>query len=239
VIAAPGSPGRVALPSDRGHVNPSAARALAKGAAHIGVALDDDSLRRIDTYLAVLDTWSRHTRLTGERDPEAVVRKHVVDSLAVVPKLPRSGLIVDIGSGAGFPGMVLACVRPDLDFVLVDARRRRVSFLREAGREAGLLRVAAVEARAEDLATRSGVAGAASVVIARAVRPDVFLPLARPLAAPAGTIVAMQTASAVSTATAEAEAHELRVNELHEYTLPGGERRVLVLYRLFPGKPVP
>jgi 16S rRNA (guanine527-N7)-methyltransferase len=219
-------------------MTPDIARALAAGAAHLGVLLDAAATERIDRYLAVLAAWGRHTRLTGERDEEAIVRKHVVDSLAAAPLLPPAGLVVDVGSGAGFPGLILACTRPDLDVVLVEARRRRVSFLREAAREAGLPLVSALEVRAEELASRPGIASAAALAVARALRLDVFLALARPLVAPGGAIVAMQTPAAIPLARAAGDAHGLRLKDVHPYTLPAGERRALIVYDVFPGKPV-
>src|SRR5262245_23132162 len=122
---------------------------LVAGAVTIGVELDRTTVGRIDRFLAVLDVWNRRVRLTGERDGATIIDRHVVDSLAAGPDLPADGLVVDIGSGAGFPGIILSCLRPDLDMVLIDSRRRRVSFLREAIREIPLPSARALELRAE------------------------------------------------------------------------------------------
>src|SRR5439155_19986 len=98
-----------------------------------------------------------------------------------------AGLVVDVGSGAGLPGLVLACARPDLELRLVEARRRRASFLREAIRTIPLAHARVLEARAEAVADAE-VIGRAAVVIARAVRVDAFLPLAARLGASEGTV---------------------------------------------------
>jgi 16S rRNA (guanine527-N7)-methyltransferase len=217
-------------------MDPGAARALAEGAAHFGLSVDGATRERLGRYLETLRLWGRRTRLTAEREEAAVVRKHVVDSLAVMPLLPARGLVVDVGSGAGFPGVVIACVRPDLEVMLVDSRRRRVSFLRDAIRAAGLARATAVEARAEDLGQRPDVAGVAAAVTARAVRLDAFLALAAPLVAFPGRIIAMQTPDTAAGAAQAAAAQGLMVQDVRAYSLPAGERRALVVCVRFPGK---
>lgn len=201
-------------------------------AVALGVRADGDSIDRLDAYLQVLETWSRTVRLTGEREMSAVIRKHVIDSFAPAPLLPETGPCLDIGSGAGFPGMVLACVRPDLDFILVEPRRRRANFLRTAIRQVGLARVSVMEARAEGLPASGPLAGGASFVISRALRLDVFLPAAAPLLRVGGTVVAMQTPT-VSISQIEVLATRLGLSRTGErdYVLPGGEHRRLVVFR--------
>lgn len=195
-------------------------------AAAWGVALGSEALAQLDRFLERLLLWSRTTRLTGERDVRAIVRKHVIDSIAPAPYLPARGLLVDIGSGAGFPGIVLACLRPDLATVLVESRRRRASFLREAARSVPLPLVTVVERRAEELTRRD-----AAAVVARALRIDAFLPLAARLLAPGGHVLAMQTPRAERAGLeATAVAAGLSLVGVHDYVLPGGERRRLLRF---------
>lgn len=195
-----------------------------------GFRLDKDALGRIDRFLQLLELWNRRLRLTGERDPSTLVQKHVVDSLSCVPLLPQVGNVLDLGTGAGFPGAVLACVRPDLETVLLDARERPVSFLREVVRTAPLEHTRAIAMRGEDAATDSGMVGRQAVVTSRALRMEAFFPLAKPLLAPGGIAVSMQTPRVdVPTASAIAARYGLRLVELRDYRLPNGDPRRLVV----------
>jgi 16S rRNA (guanine527-N7)-methyltransferase len=182
-------------------------------------------IARLDQYLALLEVWNRTTRLTGERDVGTIVRKHVIDSLAPAAYLSPRGLLADVGSGAGFPGIILACLHPEAPVVLIEARRRRASFLREVVRTLGLCAATVLEGRAE------AVRVSAATVIARALRIDVFLPLAARLVAPGGQVLAMQTARTdPSRIASTARASGLVLADVRDYVLPGGERRRLLRF---------
>ena len=217
-------------PAPRARI-PRCSCGLRDRAAGFGVELDHVALARIATFLTLLDTWNRRLRLTGERDPLALVDKHVVDSLAVAPFLPAAGMVVDIGAGAGFPGIVLSCVRPDLDVALVDSRRKPVSFLREVIRAIPLPLARALERRGQELATDPAIAHCAALVVSRAVRMADFLPLAAPLLAPNGMVVAMQTPRISDDEASRAGSSDgLSFVRGHDYELPEGEKRRLLLF---------
>ena len=210
-------------------MTPAERELLDAGARWFDVELDAVSSDRIARFLALLAVWNRRTRLTAETDQEAVIAKHVVDSLAVVPFLPRSGTVVDIGSGAGFPGIIVGSVRPDLRLVLIESRRRRASFLRESVRTIPLPAATVVEIRAE-AAAETALAGSARLVVARAVRLDAFLPLAVPLLGPGGKALAMQTPRTAGLASRISAACGLRLSQRHDYVLPGGAARTLLTF---------
>src|SRR5262249_15836769 len=149
-----------------------------------GADIDAPGLARLEAYLMVLGEWSRTTRLVADADEGIVVERHVIDSLAVVPHLPGTGPIVDIGSGAGFPGLVLACLRPGLALVLVESRRKRASFLREVIRRVELPSVTVLELRAESLART--MAHQCRATMSRGLRLETFLAVSAPLLAAGG-----------------------------------------------------
>jgi 16S rRNA (guanine527-N7)-methyltransferase len=213
-------------------LTPDEERTLRAGAGAFGVDLVGEALERIARFLEVLTLWNRGTRLTGERDTHEIVRKHVVDSLAPARHLPPRGLIVDVGAGAGFPGVVLAALRPEQPAVLIEARRRRASFLGEVIRTIPLPRARVVEGRAEDVGREPGIANSGAFVIARAIRLDTFLPLAASLLGAEGLAIAMQTPH-VAPASADrlARCSRLEVIGHDDYVLPAGERRRLLLFR--------
>jgi 16S rRNA (guanine527-N7)-methyltransferase len=174
--------------------------------------------------------------MTGDRDRALLVRRHVLDAIALVPQLPAEGLVVDVGSGAGFPGLVLGCVRPDLDLLLIEPRHRAASFLAEATRALPLKAASVDRRRAEEAAQDPAIAGRAVIVVARALRLDVFLPLAAPLISAAGRAIAMQTPRIHAAAAARiAERAQLIVAGVRDYQLPGGEPRRLIIFARGPG----
>lgn len=198
----------------------------------LGLDLGDAFTAAIDRFLDLLGVWNPRIRLTGERNPRVLVKKHVADSLACLAIMPSAGRVLDLGSGAGFPGVVVACARPDLDMLLLDSRQKAVSFLGEVIRTVPLARTRAVAMRAEDAVRDPGIGGRQQVVTARAVRMDVFVRLAKPLLAPGGLAVSMQTPQVEGEAAARIGArHGLEVARIVDYELPSGERRRLVAWR--------
>src|SRR5881628_551512 len=211
-------------------MTPLEVRLLHAAAREFGVDVGHGALDRLARFLDLLAVWNRRIHLTGARGLPSLLRNHAIDSLAPAAHIPKTGLVVDVGSGAGFPGIVLGCLRPDLEIVLIESRRRRASFLREAIRVIPLTAVRAVEMRAEEAAINSELAGRARVAIARGLRLDVFLGLAVPLLTPHGTAIAMQTPRTSRLAPVLAASHGLRLAARHDYSLPGGAARSLLLF---------
>lgn len=214
-------------------------RMIEAAAQRFGVEPEPSVLARIDRFLDVLQIWNRRVRLTGEQDRRTLVVRHVIDSIGLVPHVPRNGFVVDVGSGAGFPGIVLKCFRTDLSVVLIEARRKRVSFLREAIRATGVDDIRVLELRAEAAARDPSLVGRAAVVTARAVRLDVLLPIASSLLAPDAVAIAMQTPRTEGQAESVATAREFVVRQRVKYTLPDGAPRLLLMLARKTPSPVP
>src|ERR1700693_3759537 len=116
--AAPGPGLRPLRPGRRGvSVDAARLKKIEEGAAQMGVRLAPDQLRQLGRHVDLMLKWNKSINLTAITDPDEVVEKHVLDSLAVVPLLP-SGSLLDAGTGAGFPGIPLALARPELDGAL-------------------------------------------------------------------------------------------------------------------------
>jgi 16S rRNA (guanine527-N7)-methyltransferase len=206
-------------------------RELIEGATLVGAPVEPATLARLARFIELLAVWNRRFRLVGDRDRGLLIRKHVVDALAVVPELPQGGLVADLGSGAGFPGIVIGCARPDLTIRLIEPRRRASSFLSDAIRTIPLPLAQALEIRGEEAASHPALRGRSSRVVSRAIRLDVLVRLARPLVAPSGEIIAMQTpATDEVSARGIAGSVGLDLLRMRDYRLPGGEaRRLLIL----------
>jgi len=157
------------------------------GLARLGVALTGDIRDLLLEYVALLARWNRAFNLTAVREPEAMVRRHILDSLTVVPHVQGDNLL-DVGTGAGLPGMVVAAVRPRLAVTLLDANGKKTRFCRQAAAELGLGNVTVVHRRVEDLRPPAGF----DTVASRAFRDQKrFLSACRGLVAPGGRLVAM------------------------------------------------
>ena len=198
---------------------------LGSRAEELGLELDAGALRALDHFVTLLERWNRAYNLTAARDPERIVDEHVVESLAAAPHLPP-GSLLDIGSGGGFPGMVLAIVEPERAVTLLDSNGKKVRFLRQCAAELRLARVSVVHARAEDLA-----AGAYDVVTARAVtRLDHLIAWSRPFLAPGGVLAAFKGTRLAEELECLADEDRDRLELIELPTHDAGERSVLVLY---------
>lgn len=144
-------------------------------------------VRRLDAYLQALQRWNRVYNLTAVRQPEAMVSRHLLDSLAAAPWLPASGRVLDVGSGAGLPGIPLSLVSPTLQFTLLDSSGKRTRFIQQMIAELRLDNVAVVHGRVEDHRPAAGY----QAVLARAFAALAdFVALSAPLCAPDGRLLA-------------------------------------------------
>ena len=122
---------------------------LAEAAAGYGLSLSDAQLDQLESYIAMVMRWGRVANLTGAASALAFAREQVVDSLAVVPHV-GTGRLLDVGSGNGLPGVVLAIARPDLAVTLLEPRAKRARFLTQVRIDVGLANVEVVCVRVED-----------------------------------------------------------------------------------------
>jgi 16S rRNA (guanine527-N7)-methyltransferase len=165
-----------------------ATKRLQDGAKGLGVALSADTTEQLLLYLDTMRRWNRVFNLTAIRDLDEMVTRHILDSLAVLPHLP-SGSLVDVGSGAGLPGIKLSLIESGRAVTLLDRSHKRVDFLTEVAAQLGLVNVTVVCERAEDYRPSTPYA----VVIARAFASlEDIVKATEHLLSPAGVIVAMK-----------------------------------------------
>ena len=121
---------------------------LNQGLTGLGLTLSAEAQSRLLQYLALLSKWNRIYNLTAIREPSTLVSHHLLDSLAVLPYLEGTS-VVDVGSGAGLPGIPLAVARPEWRIVLLDSSHKKTAFLRQAVLELNLEDTQVVTDRAE------------------------------------------------------------------------------------------
>jgi 16S rRNA (guanine527-N7)-methyltransferase len=123
--------------------------------------LSDQQKQQLLALVGLLHKWNKAYNLTSVRDPEAMLVKHIMDSVVVSPWLQGSRFI-DVGTGPGLPGLPLAIINPDKQFVLLDSLGKRIRFIRQAILELGLKNVTPVQSRVEDFHDDSGFDGVLS-----------------------------------------------------------------------------
>lgn len=165
---------------------------LRRGLDRIGLRVTPAQLEALGVYLSELQRWAPRVNLTGFKSKEAIVREGFLRSLtyrAAFEPAPWTRAL-DIGSGAGFPGLVLKICYPEIDMSLIEGARRRATFLRHVIRELGLTGVRCLQIRAEQLQGDAEHLGRYHVAFARAVGalPD-LVSLAEPILSPGGRLI--------------------------------------------------
>lgn len=122
---------------------------LSQGLAELGIDLDVATQQKLLDYLALLEKWNKVHNLTAVRDPSDMVTLHLLDSLSVLPHI-KSGCLLDVGSGAGLPGIPLSIVRPDLQVTVMDSSHKKASFMRQAKATLGIPNLEVVCGRVEE-----------------------------------------------------------------------------------------
>ncbi|MEO1080829.1 MAG: 16S rRNA (guanine(527)-N(7))-methyltransferase RsmG [Pseudomonadota bacterium] len=125
------------------------AEQLRRGLDAMGLALDSGCQERLLAYLALLSRWNRRYNLTAVREPEAMVTRHLLDSLSLLPFL-REGSLIDVGSGAGLPGVPIALVQPWREVTVLDSNGKKTRFLDHLKLTLEIPRLSVVKARCED-----------------------------------------------------------------------------------------
>ena len=164
------------------------AEELQHGSAQLGITLGADAQGKLLDYVELLRKWNNVYNLTAIRDPQQMVSHHLLDSLAVLPYLwPQRWL--DVGCGAGLPGLVLAVMRPEWTFTLLDSNSKKTGFVQQAAIELGLRNVEVRCARVEHWQTPHKFDGIISRAFAEAAE---FVTLTRHLLADGARWAAMK-----------------------------------------------
>ena len=140
---------------------------LRTGSAQLDITLDDTQIRQLQDYALLLQDWNERMNLTAITDDTGIAQKHFLDSLTALCTNRVQGRVIDVGCGAGFPGLVLKIAKPEISLTLLDSLQKRIRFLETVTAELNLSGVEFVHARAEDGARR--VREQFDTVVSRAV----------------------------------------------------------------------
>lgn len=196
------------------------------------LTLSNNMLAQTQQYYRLLVEANNKMNLTAITEPAAAAEKHVADCLHLVSLLPAQGVVADVGSGAGLPGLLLAIARPDLSFHLIDALAKRCRFLTETAAALGLDNVTVHHLRAETAGREKTLRGSCDCVTARALAPlPVLLELTLPLLKPQGRLLAMKGDKGEQELLASQEALGLlqaKAGQVFSYQLQSGEQRTIL-----------
>ena len=161
---------------------------LERGVTELGLKCPQSSREQLITQLELLLKWNRSFNLTAITEPEQIVTHHILDSLSVVPWI-RGGQVIDVGTGAGYPGLPLAMTLPDIHVTLLDSRGKKIRFVDTVIRTTRLTNAVTVHGRVEDF--RPEVKFDTLVARAFASLADI-IQLGAHLVKPGGRIVALK-----------------------------------------------
>ena len=168
-------------------------RIIIDGARKLGIVIDEGHTALFSTHAAELINWNHKINLTAITNPREIAIKHFLDSLAPAGCIPDGARLLDIGSGAGFPGIPLKILKPSISVLLIDAVLKKINFLKHVLRILGLENIEARQIRTENLLKSTGQATSFDVIISRALSDlPLFVKSALPLLAKQGAIIAMK-----------------------------------------------
>ena len=142
---------------------------IKNGAAELGIELDNNQVEQLITYARLLVEWNEKINLTAITDSEGIVTKHFLDSLSAFKTGHVGKSVIDVGTGAGFPGLVLKIADPEIKLTLLDSLNKRITFLKAVAEELGFDDIEFIHGRAEDFAHMAKYRGKFDTVVSRAV----------------------------------------------------------------------
>jgi 16S rRNA (guanine527-N7)-methyltransferase len=174
-------------------MEPESRRLLVEGAKVFGIDLDEKGIEAFELYFRELLKWNQKINLTAIRTEKGIVLKHFLDSLSINPYLSDVCTLLDIGSGAGFPGIPLKIIAPALEVTLIDSVRKKVDFQNHIIRTLHLKGIEAIHGRVQDQEVVQRLKERFDVVISRAFSDlSTLLILSHPLLKKRGKVLAMK-----------------------------------------------
>ena len=142
---------------------------IKNGTKQLGIELNDTQFEQLERYAKLLVSWNEKINLTAITDDEGIATKHFLDSITALKTGLVKGNVIDVGTGAGFPGLVLKIAKPEINLTLLDSLNKRINFLKAVGDELHLDGIDYVHARAEDGGRDRAYRGRFDTVVSRAV----------------------------------------------------------------------
>lgn len=214
---------------------------LTDAAKALQIKLTEEQLDRFDIYFRLLVEWNEKINLTAITDPQGVAVKHFADSLSLLSKLdiPENARVIDVGTGAGFPGIVLKIVRPDIELTLLDSLKKRFLFINELLNKLGLA-AECIAGRAEEYGQDLEMRECFDLCVSRAVaRLNILSEYCLPFVRLSGKFVAFKGGGSDEEIQNSKKAIQTlggKLIKIHSFELPfdGGARKLVEIEKIRP-----
>ena len=199
-----------------------------------GIEVDNELFKKLDIYASLLKEWNEKINLTAILDDEGIAVKHFLDCLLVgkYADFKKGDKIIDVGTGAGFPGLVLAAAYPDCQITLLDSTGKKLKAVEDIALNMGVSNVQIVHMRAEDAGKKPEFREQYNYATARAVAElRVLLEYTLPFVKVGGSFLSLKGASAIDEIDGAKGALKTlggKINQINEFSLPGGDKRAII-----------
>lgn len=205
-------------------------------ANELHISLSEEQTEKFFNYMQLLLEWNEKINLTAITEPKEILQKHFIDSLTIYPYLTEKSTIIDVGTGAGFPGIPLKIVNPNHTVVLLDALNKRLNFLQEVIKQLELKEIKTIHARAEEGAKNKQYREMFDIAISRAVAPlNVLVEYVLPFVKIGGRCIAMKGNNAKEEIQNSQKAIEVlggEIEKIEKFKLPNSEiERTVILIK--------
>ena len=203
----------------------------------INIELDDNKAMMFYEYMNMLIKWNENINLTSITDPNDVVLKHFIDSLTIY-KMAENMNIIDVGTGAGFPGIPLKIIDKDINVTLLDSLNKRINFLNEVIKKLELQNIKAIHGRVEEVARNKEYRESFDIAVSRAVAPlNVLLEYMIPLIKVGGKCICMKGSNVEEEINQSANALKrlnAEIEQVESFNLPGTDmkRNIVIVKKI-------
>ena len=207
---------------------------LKTNAADYGIEISSDLAEKLQKYAELLKDWNEKINLTAITDDEGIAVKHFLDCLLVskATDFKKGSKVIDVGTGAGFPGLVIAAAYPEVEVTLLDSTGKKLKAVENMAQEMGVTNAQVIHMRAEEAGKKPEFREKYDFATARAVAElRVLLEYTLPFVKVGGTFLSLKGASAVDEidgAKASLKTLGGKIEGINEFTLPGGDKRAII-----------
>lgn len=206
---------------------------ISEKASKINVNISDEQIKQFFTYMNLLIEWNQKINLTSIIEPEDIILKHFIDSLTIEKYISPNSKVADIGTGAGFPGIPLKLVRPELKIYLIDSLNKKIKFLDEVIQKNEMKQIYAIHARAEEIGHNKQFRGQFDVVTSRAVaKLNVLLEYMMPLLKIGGKCICLKGPNIKEELEEAKNAIEIlggKISKIEEIYLPDSDNKRTII----------
>ena len=207
---------------------------LKSNAADYGIEISSDLSAKLEKYAELLKDWNEKINLTAILDDEGIAVKHFLDCLLVskAADFKKGDRVIDVGTGAGFPGLVIAAAYPDVEVTLLDSTGKKLKAVENMAQEMGVKNAEVIHMRAEEAGKKPEFREKYDFATARAVAElRVLLEYTLPFVKVGGTFLSLKGASAVDEIDGANNSLKTlggKIEGINEFTLPGGDKRAII-----------